>query len=390
MPDDVDAARRAAAEAVSALKQADVARARAAFARATDLKPNDQALWFGLALACERAGEVEPMLAALDRALSLDPNNLAALLMKGDHFAKRGDARAAATFYRAVVSRAPPEKSLPPHMRAELARAAAAAAAYSGDYERHLLESLETAGFDPARSSRRFAQSLELMLGKRQVYYQQPSLYNFPGLPQRQFYERGEFDWIGPLEARTDVITRELLAVLEGEGAFTPYVVEDPKLPTYDFGGLLGNPAWSAYYLIQNGEVVADHAAKCPKTLQALDGVPLGGIAGRTPSVLFSLLRPGAHIPPHCGMLNTRLICHLPLIVPGEGALRVGNETRPWVRGETLIFDDSIEHEAYNRSDQFRVVLLFDVWRPELTPEERDLVTAMFAAVDAFGAPSAP
>jgi aspartyl/asparaginyl beta-hydroxylase (cupin superfamily) len=89
-------------------------------------------------------------------------------------------------------------------------------------------------------------------------------------------------------------------------------------------------------------------------------------------------------------MLNTRLICHLPLIVPGEGALRVGNETRPWVRGETLIFDDSIEHEAYNRSDQLRVVLLFDVWRPELTPEERDLVTAMFAAVDAFGAPSAP
>ena len=104
----------------------------------------------------------------------------------------------------------------------------------------------------------------------------------------------------------------------------------------------------------------------------------------RSPSVLFSLLRPGAHIPPHTGLTNTRLICHLPLIVPPECALRVGNDTRTPIEGKAWVFDDTMQHEAWNRSDRARVILLFEVWRPELTEEERALVTAMFEAVDAY------
>jgi aspartyl/asparaginyl beta-hydroxylase (cupin superfamily) len=109
-------------------------------------------------------------------------------------------------------------------------------------------------------------------------------------------------------------------------------------------------------------------------------------IKGRTPSVLFSLLRPGAAIPPHHGFVNTRLICHLPLIVPDGCAFRVGNDTRPWREGQAWAFDDTIEHEAWNRSDQTRVILLFDIWRPELTGEERAQVAAMFEAIDDYGA----
>jgi aspartyl/asparaginyl beta-hydroxylase (cupin superfamily) len=100
--------------------------------------------------------------------------------------------------------------------------------------------------------------------------------------------------------------------------------------------------------------------------------------------VLFSLLRPGAHIPPHHGMLNCRLICHLPLIVPPGCWLRVGSETREWEDGKLLIFDDSIEHEARNDSDETRIILLFDVWRPELTEQERAGVSAMFDAIDEY------
>jgi aspartyl/asparaginyl beta-hydroxylase (cupin superfamily) len=100
---------------------------------------------------------------------------------------------------------------------------------------------------------------------------------------------------------------------------------------------------------------------------------------------LFSLLRPGVRIPPHTGYTNARLICHLPLIVPEGCGLRVGNEVRAWTTGETLIFDDSIEHEAWNSSDRLRVVLLFDIWRPELTEEERKLVATLLAAVGTFG-----
>ena len=94
-------------------------------------------------------------------------------------------------------------------------------------------------------------------------------------------------------------------------------------------------------------------------------------------------------IPPHHGLLNTRLICHLPLIAPEGCALRVGNETRAWVPGQALVFDDSMEHEAWNLSDRLRVVLLFDIWRPELSLDERELVAAMLAAVDSYGAGSA-
>ena len=107
-------------------------------------------------------------------------------------------------------------------------------------------------------------------------------------------------------------------------------------------------------------------------------------IAERTPSVLFSLLRPGTRIRPHHGFTNARLICHLPLIVPGECALRVGNQIHPWREGELVVFDDSMEHEAWNLSKELRVVLLFDIWRPELTDAERVMVAATLEAVSRF------
>jgi aspartyl/asparaginyl beta-hydroxylase (cupin superfamily) len=101
---------------------------------------------------------------------------------------------------------------------------------------------------------------------------------------------------------------------------------------------------------------------------------------------LFSLLRPGTHIAPHHGLLNTRLICHIPLITPPGCRLRVGNEVREWEQGRALIFDDSIEHEAWNDSAETRVVLLFEIWRPEIEEDERRALTAMFEAITAEGA----
>ena len=117
--------------------------------------------------------------------------------------------------------------------------------------------------------------------------------------------------------------------------------------------------------------------------MAALAGVPLNQLPNRSPSVMFSLLRPHARIPPHNGLINTRLICHLPLIVPPGCGFRVGNENRHWQEGKAWVFDDSIEHEAWNPSDQTRVILLFEIWRPELTEQERLLVQALFAAIDA-------
>jgi len=77
------------------------------------------------------------------------------------------------------------------------------------------------------------------------------------------------------------------------------------------------------------------------------------------------------------------LICHLPLIVPPNCGLRVGNETRTWREGEVLVFDDTIEHEAWNQSAAARVVMIFEIWRPELSEEERTLVAGLMQAIDA-------
>lgn len=115
--------------------------------------------------------------------------------------------------------------------------------------------------------------------------------------------------------------------------------------------------------------------------MAALAPLPIPRIAGRSPMAMFSVLRAGTHIPPHHGMLNTRLICHLPLIVPPDCRLRVGNETRAVEQGRMMIFDDSIEHEAWNDSDQTRVVLLFEIWRPELDEGERAALTTLFQAI---------
>ena len=146
---------------------------------------------------------------------------------------------------------------------------------------------------------------------------------------------------------------------------------------------MMDNPDWSAFYLWKDGDLVSENAARCPRTMAAVENIPLCRVNNRSPSVLYSLLRPGARIPPHSGLINTRLICHLPLIVPRDCAFRVGNDIRTPVEGKAWVFDDTMEHEAWNKSDQSRVILLFEIWRPELTEEERGLVSAMFEAMDA-------
>ena len=114
-----------------------------------------------------------------------------------------------------------------------------------------------------------------------------------------------------------------------------------------------------------------------------MDTLPLSAIKGFSPSVLFSKLKPGARIDPHTGLLNCRLICHLPLVVPSGCGLRVGDERRDVLRGAVWAFDDSINHEAWNNSADDRIVLIFDVWHPDRMEQERRDITPLLEAVSA-------
>jgi hypothetical protein len=149
--------------------------------------------------------------------------------------------------------------------------------------------------------------------------------------------------------------------------------------------GLLDNADWSTYYLTDMGLPIPERVAACPTTYAAIDGhAPLCRIEGRAPSIMFSLLRPHSRIPRHTGMVNCRFICHLPLIVPPHCGFRVAAETREWRVGELLVFDDSVEHEAWNDSDEDRLVLIFDVWRPDVSEEERLQIETLFRVVNSY------
>jgi len=335
----------------------------------------------GLAYSCRDSGDLDGALAAAERLLAAEPMNPLAMIIKADVIAARGDERAAVSLY-ANAARVTPPGDLAPMLRAELSRAAAAVETYAGRAAGWMDRQLEEAGV-LAEASPRFLQSLAIARRERRVYQQRPIRYFFPGLPLIEFYERRDFPWTAMLEASAGTIREEAERVLSDPQRLTPYVADDGA-PGSGPGDLTGSRQWTAFFLWQSGQVVEENARLCPRTMDVLRELPLAHVPGATPSVLFSVLAPGAHIPPHNGMLNTRLICHLPLITPPGCSLRVGGETREWRYGETLIFDDSIEHEAWNRSDQTRVVLLFDVWRPELTDVERRAVAAYLTAQARF------
>ena len=368
-----------------ALRRADFATARAAFERLVERGEADINIFLALAGCRGRLSDLRGAHEAVDRALSMDARNLRALIVKADLCAAERDARAASAFYLQAVRLAPAPNELPADLRADVERAQRACQGYAQAFESALMSRLVEHGYAPRPSLDRFSQSLELLFGRKQVYLQQPKYFYFPELPQIQFYPRDRFPWLDAIERATEDIRAELLAVLEDETAFKPYVEANPRRPSDPSNRMIGNPEWSAFYLWKYGEIVPENAARCPRTLAALESVPAPRMRHRSPSILFSLMKPGAHIPPHNGFVNTRLICHLPLIVPEGCTFRVGNDVRPWVEGKAWVFDDTIEHEAWNRSDRTRVVLLFETWRPELSDEERALVGALFDAIDAHG-----
>ena len=342
----------------------------------------DPAGWVARAHDCLRRGDRAAALAAVEQAIEAYPRHPQLLAAKGDLLHAAGE-RSAAQFYQAALRAAQAAPS-EPGMGALLAHLQAMIVHYQGRFESHLRERLAGAGVPKGPGTRRFEQSLELVLGKRQLYLQQPRLYYFPGLPQIEFFEPDQFPWLARLEAATADIAAEARAVLDEGRAFQPYLKADPSRPQLNRGALFNNRDWSAFYLWEDGKLVAENAARCPRTMAAFEHVPLPRLEGRSPKVRFSLMGPGAHIPPHTGILNTRLIGHLPLVVPSGCEFRVGNEVRPWREGEAWLFDDTIEHEAWNRSAQPRLILLFEIWRPELSEAERALVGAMLKGIDEY------
>ena len=375
-----------------AFRQSDMQTARTAFQRIVDLDGADPQQWIHLALACRGLNDQPAEESAIQRALSLDPTDLAALILRADLLERQGKTHEAAIAHGRVAAVSPPIERLRPELRPAVLRAQAYGENYNKRYGEFLDGYLEQhfAGF-AGENLKRFRDSVDIMVGRKKRFDSQSLIYHYPNLAPIEFFDRAEFPWLDPIEAATDEIRDEFLAILAAEEGFTPYITYPADVPQNQFAELNNSPRWSAFHLYKMGKLIEENAAKCPGTMRRLQGAPQPDQPGRTPSAMFSLLKPKTRIPPHTGVTNVRLVTHLPLIVPEGCGFRVGNETRQWVPGKAWVFDDTIEHEAWNDSDKLRVVLIFDIWHPRLTPPERAMITALTTGMNAFtGGPSAP
>jgi len=325
---------------------------------------------------------------AVERALVLDPYYFMALLSKGAILEDLGKLRLAARVYRNAIKIAPPQHALPADARSALENArdvVAGNARMLADYLRRATAARRAQ--HPGARLERFDEGLDILAGTMPRQPQDPTMLYYPRLPAIPFYDREHFDWLPRLEAATATIQQELeVALQDGRSALEPYIQYPPGAPVNQWATLNHSPAWSSYFLWRDGEKQDANCARCPQTSALLDSLPLAQMPGYAPTAMFSVLSPQTHIPPHTGSANTRLIVHLPLVLPPDCAFRVGNETRAWEMGNAWVFDDTIEHEAWNKSAETRVILIFDVWNPLLNEAERAMVMEMLTALRAYNA----
>jgi len=372
---------------MQALARKDAAGAATFFRRARAADPQSPDLCMNLATAMRLAGDDAGERAALEGALAIDQRHFMALVRLAELFERMGQGAQAAERWSGVLAmaammdeRSPAIEVMLTHAREQVARTQAAFAA-----------SID-AGLEPARAElpeadrRRFDACVDHLLGKRQIYTNRCSGLHFPFLPAEEFFDRRHFPWLAAIEAKTDLIRAELEALLASASpAFQPYVAMEPGTPANKWTALDNRLDWGAFHLWKNGRRDDAACARCPGTAAVIEALPIADLPDRAPTIFFSILKPGTHLPAHTGVTNLRTIIHLPLIVPDGCTFRVGSETRQWRVGEAWAFDDTIEHEAWNRSDRMRAILIFDVWNPHLTEAERGLLRTFFPIADRNG-----
>ena len=368
------------AEADRAASRGDRAAARLILEEVIASSPARVEPWLKLAAMCRSQGDCAGALDAVAGALRIDPLGFLPLLLKASLLEAAGRAGEAGEAYGHALAQRP--AAIPPGLAAAVATAEQRHAAHVAAAAERLaaaIAPLEAGLGEPER--RRLGRFHTNIVRTTRPYHSEPSHFHYPGLTEREFHDPEDFPWLAALEAATADILDDFQRVMAAERAeLVPYIQYPDDVPLRQWAELNRNRAWTAIHLVQNGVTIDANARHCPAAMALLAGLDQPDIEGRGPNAMFSLLAPGARIPPHTGVANTRLVCHLPLIVPPGCWFRVGDERRDWEVGKAWVFDDTIEHEAANPSDALRVVLIVDTWHPDLSPAERAAVTASMVA----------
>ena len=201
------------------------------------------------------------------------------------------------------------------------------------------------------------------------------------GLRSQPWWSKRDFPWCALLERNYPSIREEVLGIInKPKDAFTPVGGRAAHDST-----LVAAGEWKEFPLFGNGQRYDENCSRCPVTAKTMECVPaameLSMAAGG--ETIFSTLKPGTHLRPHCGSTNTRLTCHLGILVPDGCRIRAGDEWRGWKEGECIVFDDSWEHEVMHEGTSDRIVLLINFWHPDLAPDQRriDINTHGYEAI---------
>lgn len=363
--------------AAQALQKGDTQRTVSILLDAIKADSKNAELFKALAISYKASGMASKALEAINASLMHNEKDIKSHVIKGVLHEANGNIRNAIQSYSNVTKLGAEQFDITNPIKRDIATASSRIPILMKQLEKMTFKTFEEMGLNSDNQDTKFHDALNILFGHKEIYYQEPHQFYYPELPQKQFYPANCFPFLKSITQNWELIRDEARSLLLNPELLQPYLESTAGQPHDEHIAMIDNPDWSAFYFIKNGKDIPENQLRFPETMKAIQTVDLCRTEGGTPSVLFSLLKAGAHIPPHTGMLNTRLICHLPLIIPNNCGLRVGNKTVEWKPGQLIIFDDSINHEAWNHSNQDRLVLIFDIWRPELSERERELVSKL-------------
>lgn len=183
-----------------------------------------------------------------------------------------------------------------------------------------------------------------------------PRMSLYPGLTTQPVHDPARFPAVQALEAAFGDIRREITQLADA-------------LFHAESEGLEGTQGWDVMMLYERGRKNEENCARCPTITRIIEShATVRTLAGL---MYVSKTNPGTHIKAHLGPTNVRLRCHLGIKVPaGDCGLKVGGQALRWQEGRCIVFDDHLEHESWNFTGEPRIVLIIDLWHPDLTPLE--------------------
>lgn len=361
---------------------------------AAEINPEEPEIWKSLGIIHLAQHHGAEAVDTFDRALGLEPMHFATRLHRGAALEQMGRmADATAAYYGALGAAQSHGKwrndvSTPPELRPIVRHAIAYVDQHRRDIFMQRLQPLrERCG---AAALTRIEQGIEIYLDAREPEYADGQVCHFffvPGLATDAWLPHDALPWLGELEAQTAVIGTELSAWLAQPIGIEPRLGTDDRAWLRENHVLDGNDdafAWNAFFLQRHGVPCAPNLRRCPRTAALIAALPQLRLPGHSPQALFSLLAPGTHVLPRHAVTNARVRVQLPLLVDGTSALRVGGTEHIWRAGHAEVFDETFEHEMWNRGTTTCALLVLDAWHPGLTAAEREAITLLFGAIADF------